>query len=242
MTEDRLPLLELKDVTKVIPGAMPLRIATLDASSGDRLVLKGFEPGAAETFVHLVTGAALPDDGDVRVAGRSTRDIATDTEWLASLDRFGLVTERAVLLDSLAISANLALPMTLAIESMPADIRRRVDALAAEVELADARLAEKASTLTQVETVRLHLARALAVDPMLLLLERPTARLNSDESSAFGATLKRVSESRRLGWIALTDDHAFAQAAGGVNLRLNARTGELRREGFWVRLLSRQKA
>ena len=50
--------------------------------------------------MHLVTGAAVPDEGAVVVAGRDTRDIATDTEWLASLDRFGIVTDRAVLLDA----------------------------------------------------------------------------------------------------------------------------------------------
>ena len=61
-------------------------------------------------FVHLVTGASVPDEGAVKVAGRDTRDIATDTEWLTSLDRFGIVTHRAVLLDGMSVAANLALP------------------------------------------------------------------------------------------------------------------------------------
>ena len=39
------------------------------------------------------------------VAGRRTSEIATDTEWLSSLDRFGIVTHRAILLDSLSVAA-----------------------------------------------------------------------------------------------------------------------------------------
>jgi phospholipid/cholesterol/gamma-HCH transport system ATP-binding protein len=212
-------------------------VAALDVARGDRVVLAGLDAGAAEMFVHLVTGAALPDEGDVRVAGRSTREIATDTEWLASLDRFGLVTERAVLLESLAVAANLALPLTLAIESMAPEIERRVEALAAEVDLPAARLSGKASALSRVETTRLHLARALAVDPLMLLLERPTVRLGPGEASDFGATLRRVAEARGLGWIALTDDAAFSREAGGTRLRLDARTGRLKREGLWRRLV-----
>jgi hypothetical protein len=48
-------------------------------------------------FVHLVTGAALPDEGVVSIAGRDTRAISTDTEWLRSLDQFGIrhATSRA---------------------------------------------------------------------------------------------------------------------------------------------------
>ena len=84
-------------------------------------------------FVHLVTGAALPDEGHVRVAGRDTREIATDTEWLKSLDRFGIVTHRAVLLDGLSVAANLALPLTVSIDPMPDDVRMRVERLANDI-------------------------------------------------------------------------------------------------------------
>src|SRR6185295_19548033 len=105
-------------------GALrPLRIATLTVRRGDHLAIQGLDARAAEAFSLLVTGAMLPDEGDIRVAGRSTRDIGTDTEWLASLDRFGMVTDRAVLIDGLSLAANLALPLTLAIDPMSAVTR-----------------------------------------------------------------------------------------------------------------------
>ena len=90
------PLVEITSLVKDYGGPQPLRLNLLRLDRGERYTLAGFDAGAAETLIHLITGAALPDEGDVRIAGTSTRAIATDTAWLSSLDRFGLVTERAV--------------------------------------------------------------------------------------------------------------------------------------------------
>jgi ABC-type lipoprotein export system ATPase subunit len=235
------PLIELTGVVKQALGPRPLRVAQLAVTTRDRLALSGFDAEAAELFLHLVTGAAVPDEGDVVVAGHNTRSIATDTEWLASLDRFGIVTERAILLETLPIVANLALPLTLALDPLPGDVRREVEKIAALVGLAAGRLAEPASTLTAEERVRVHLARAVAPGPQLLLLEHPTARLQDAAlSSNLGATLKRVAETRALGFIALTEDAAFASASGAIRLRLKPVTGQLQGEGLWQRFLGRR--
>jgi len=231
------PLLEIQDLVKQCQSLRPLRIARLSLGRGDRYALGGFDAGAAEAFVLLVTGASVPDSGEVRVAGRNTRDIATDTEWLLSLDRFGIVTARAVLIEALPIASNMALPMTLSIEPVPDDVQRRVESLATEVGLPPERLLTAASTLTASERVRVHLARALASDPAVLLLEHPTVGLEPAEAEAFGEALRKVGDSRGVAWIALTEDERFARAAGGTRLRLKPATGELSPDGFWRRWL-----
>src|SRR5438094_944769 len=98
MTAAAPPQIAFAGVTKNYAGLRPLRIADLTVRPGEQLVLSGFDASAAEVFINLVTGASVPDEGEVRVAGQDTRAITTDTQWLASLDRFGIVTERAVLL------------------------------------------------------------------------------------------------------------------------------------------------
>jgi lipoprotein-releasing system ATP-binding protein len=233
------PLLDVSGLVKQYQGLRPLRIARLQVSRGDRLALAGFDEGAAEAFVLLVTGAAVPDAGDILVAGRNTREIATDTEWLLSLDRFGIVTARAVLIESLPIESNMALPMTLSIDPVPDDVRRRIAALAQETGLFPDRLASPASSLTPEERVRVHLARALAPGPLVLLLEHPTVGLAPAAAEAIGTTLKSVAESRGIAWIALTEDDGFARAAGGTRLRLRPATGELARDGFWRNVFGR---
>jgi ABC-type multidrug transport system ATPase subunit len=232
-------LLEMDGVTRGYAGPQPLRIASFRVAPGDRYALSGLDEGAAETFVNLVTGAALPESGDVRVTGRSTREIVSDTDWLASLDRLGLVTARAVLIDKLAVAANMALPLTLTIDPMTAETRARVDALGAEAGLSRDRLDAPASSLSPAERVRVHLARALAHDPLLLLLEHPTAGLDADASAGLGATLRAIAAARRIAVVAISDDTAFAAAAGATRLTLAAATGALERPPLWQRMLRR---
>ena len=221
-------LVEIQHVVKAYQSLRPLRIRELSISQADKLVLRGFDAGAAEMFVHLVTGAALPDEGHVRVAGRDTAEIATDTEWLKSLDRFGIVTHRAVLLDGLSVGANLALPLTVSIDPMPDDVRVRVERLAKDIGFEAGALARPVSELGEESRLRLHLARAVANGPEMLMLEHPTGRLTEPGAAArVGEILKSLSAGHGFGWIALTEDEGFASAAAGTVLELNPATGEL---------------
>ncbi len=234
------PLIELQGIVKAYAALRPLRIQSLAAGRADCLVLRGFDEGAAEMFIHLVTGASLPDEGTVRIGGLPTSEIATDTEWLSSLDRFGIVTHRAVLIDKLSTASNLALPLTVSIDPVPADVLVRVGALARDVGLEGAALERQVGTLSEEERVRLHLARAVANGPELVLLEHPTARLagDRDASERFGRTLADLTRARNVGWIALTEDEAFAAAAGGTVLELNPTTGQVAAPGRgWRRWL-----
>jgi ABC-type lipoprotein export system ATPase subunit len=230
------PIVEIKDVERQLESGLRLRIKRARLEPRDRLALFGFDRLAAEAFVHLLTGALLPDRGDVLIAGRNTREISTDAEWLQSLDRFGLVTERAVLLEAMSVAANLALPLTLAVDPLSAEMRARVGALAQEVGLTDDQLSGPVHQLTPADRLRAHLARALAAGPAALLLEHPTRELAPANASAFGETLARVSESRGLAWIALTADEAFTHASGARKLILDAKSGALDEGRRWTRL------
>jgi predicted ABC-type transport system involved in lysophospholipase L1 biosynthesis ATPase subunit len=229
------PLIAIDAVSKHYGLPQPLRVRLLRVQATDRIALSGLEPPAAETLINLITGASVPDEGTVRIAGRDTRDIATDTEWLTSLDRFGIVTRRAVLIGALSIADNLALPLTLSIDPMSDDMRATVGMLADLVALPQRRLTEKAATLTPEELFRVHLARALAPGPRLLLLEHPTSGLgDAGLSQALGETLGAAALNRGAGWLAFSDDEVFVWAARGTRLTLNP-SGTLSRDGFWSR-------
>ena len=220
------PLIELHGVVKAYQALRPLRIAELVIAATDRLALSGLDAGAAEMFVHLITGASVPDEGSVKVAGRDTREIATDTEWLTSLDRFGIVTHRAVLLDGMSVAANLALPITIAIDPLSEDVRRRVEKDASDVGLEPAVLDAPVGGLTAEQRLRLHLSRAAANLPQFLLLEHPTAQLEEAAAAArTGKVLRAISESRGFGWLSIGEDEAFAEAAGATRMSVTPATG-----------------
>jgi len=136
----------------------------------------------------------------------------------------------------LPVAANLALPLTLTIDPMSAETRAAVEVLADRVGLPSSRLDAKASTLTPEELVRVHLARALAPGPQLVLLEHPTAAVRDEgERRSLGEALRHATESTATGWLALTGDRIFGRAAGATWLRIGA-NGVVRREGLWSAL------
>jgi predicted ABC-type transport system involved in lysophospholipase L1 biosynthesis ATPase subunit len=229
------PLIEIASVVKQYGGNEPIRIARLAVSARDRLVVSGLGPQAAEMLMLLISGAVLPDEGEIRIDGVSTATIATDQQWLRSLDRFGLVSGRAVLIEQLPTVSNLALPLTLSIDPLSESARMECDRVAQIVALSADRLGAPVSSLTPAERLRLHLGRALIQRPQLLLLEHPTRDLSSDqEREDFGRLLAAASSDRAVGWLAVSDDDVFANATHGT--RVGARNGELLPPRRWWRL------
>jgi ABC-type transporter Mla maintaining outer membrane lipid asymmetry ATPase subunit MlaF len=221
-------VLALRGVRKQYRGLRPLRLQALTIRAGERVALSGFDASAAEVMVNLVTGASVPDEGTVIVAGRPTDSISDGDEWLSSLDRFGIVSPRAVLLDAATLLQNLAMPLTLQIDPIPPDIEAHARALAAEVGLEAALLERPIAGLDAAARARAHLARAIALGPSLLILEHPTVGFAAGHSQPFGETVARVSESRQLATLILSEDADFSAAAADRQLALNASSGELR--------------
>lgn len=229
MTTPGGPLLELSGVSKDYRGLRPLRIASLAVFPGEKVAILGVDQITAEVFVNLVTGAALPDQGEVRLFGRPTAAITDSADWLAVVDRFGIVSRRAVLLDALTVVQNLALPFTLEIEPPPEDIRRRAVALAQRVGLDDASLDRPVGDLGPSDHARMRLGRALALDPAIVILEHPTAEVPREDVAAFAVQCRGLAATT----IALTADATFADAFGGRRLTLDAATGGLHQRSGW---------
>lgn len=230
-------VLEFAGVSKDYRGLRPLRIAELRVGAGDRIAILGFDQGSAEVFVNIATGATLPDAGEVRVFGRATSAIDDSADWLATVDRFGIVSERAVLLDALTVIQNLAMSFTLDIEPPPDDVRARAEALAREVGLPEAVWSRPVADLDAAGWLRVRVGRAVALDPAVLLLEHASARLARGDVAAVGAQLGAVASARGIALVAATADEAFAEAVAGRVLALEPATGRLRaRRRSWFGL------
>lgn len=231
--EEIADVLRLNGVRKQYHGLRPLRVQSLTVGAGERVALSGFDAGAAEVLVNLVTGASVPDEGTVVVCGRATHAIADGDEWLAWLDRFGIVSPRAVLLDAATLGQNLAMPLTLQIEPVPPEIQTQVEALADLVGLDRGLLARPVAGLDPPVLARAHLARAIALGPSLLIMEHPTIAFTPGQSKPFGETVARVSAARQLATLAISEDAQFASALTDRRLALNAATGELKVRRRW---------
>lgn len=223
------PLLEIFGLSKQYSGLRPLRIRELSINAGERVSIGGLDAGAGELLVNLVIGASVPDQGDVRVFARRTADIANGEAWLDLLERFGIVSPRGVLLEGSTLLQNLAMPFTLAIDPVPADVATRVQALAKECGIdADRWLPIRAGDLPPDVRVLAHLARALAPGPDLIVIEHPTAEVAADARAPLAAAIARACDARGVATLILTNDEAFAKAVAPRNLRLDGATGQLK--------------
>ncbi len=229
------PILELTDVSKDYHGLRPLRIASLSVSPGQQIALLGFDQTTAEIFVNLVTGATLPDRGTIRLFGRATTDITSSDDWLSVVDRFGIVSRRAVLLASLTVVQNLAMPYTLDVEPPPPDVRARAIALAVEVGLPESTYDRPIAELDSLGVFSVRLARAVALDPAVVLFEHPTADVSETDIAELAVRCHAVTSKRNVATVVLTADSRFAAAAASRVLRLEAATGRLASGGWFSR-------
>ena len=223
-------VLEFAGTSKDYRGLRPLRIESLRVDAGEQIAILGLDRISAEVFINLATGATLPDAGEIRVFGRATSAIADSADWLATVDRFGIVSERAVLLDQLTVVQNLAMPFTLAVEPPADDVRAKAERLAEEVGLPSATWTRAVAELDPPARARVRLGRALALDPAILLLEHVSAALERGDVTTFGAEMRAAAGRRGVALVAATADEPFARAVASRVLTLEPATGRLKEQ------------
>jgi ABC-type lipoprotein export system ATPase subunit len=228
-------ILQLRDITQDYGGLRPLRVKALDLHAGESLALIGPDQSAAALLVDLITGASLPRAGDVRAFGTPTTEIPDSAAWLRALERFGLYGERSVLIEQLTVEQNLAIPFTMDLDPLDGAIRERVGRLAADAGLASDRLVQPVGGLSALDRALVRLARALALEPRLLLVEHPTATLERSDVATLATQMSRAVTRRRIAALYLTADRDFAEGAGAEIVTLKPATGEVVPSVGWRR-------
>lgn len=231
-------VVSLRNVHKDYRGLRPLRVKQLELRQGESVALMGFDQVGAEVLVNLITGATLPDSGDVNVFGEATSAVTDADAWLTAAEQFGILSDRIVLLESLSVEQNLALPFSLEIDDLPVPVRAAVGRLADEVGVAEY-LSEAVGHLDAVSQTRVRLGKALALSPRVLLAEHPNLTLPTPELPRFAADLAGIAASRGLAMVVMTADPTFAAAVSDRVLTVAPATGALNGPAGWRRWLTR---
>jgi predicted ABC-type transport system involved in lysophospholipase L1 biosynthesis ATPase subunit len=226
-------LVRLAGIAKDYRGLRPLRVERLEVFAGDLVGLIGFDQVSAEVFVNLLTGASLPDSGQVWIFGRHTADVSDATDWLTVVDCFGIVSARAVLLDALTPLQNLAMPFTLDVEPLRDEVRVRAEALARESGLPASVWNRPVGMLDANAQMQIRLGRALALDPGVVLLEHASAGLDASGAASLAQSVRASAAARGAAVLSLGVDEAFARAVGSRVLRWEPATGKLRERRGW---------
>ncbi|HYU78410.1 MAG TPA: ATP-binding cassette domain-containing protein [Vicinamibacterales bacterium] len=228
-------VVSVRDLVKNYNALRPLRVKELVVQEGQVVSIAGVDASAAELFVGLLTGALLPDAGEIRLFDKSTADVTDSEAWLAMLDGVGIVAERAVLIQQFSIEQNIAMPFTLEIDPIGEHTRPAVESLAREVGLPETFWRTPVGSAGAEAQARVRIARALALGPRLLIAEHPSATLPRESVERFGRDLAAIATRRKLAVLALTGDEVFARALGGILLTHEPATGALKPVRVWRR-------
>ena len=171
-------LLEAARLSKRFGGVQAVNDLSFTIGEGEILGLIGPNGAGKTTAFNLLSGFLPPDSGDVRFRGVSVLGRKPSVVCQLGLARtFQIVRPfpRMTVLQNVTVGA-------LARHPDAKDARRRAEAVIERVGLA-ARADTRAAALTLAERKRLELARALATEPVLLLLDEVMAGLNPTEVS-----------------------------------------------------------
>ena len=168
MSESRIPLLEASSVTKVFGAVRALENASLEVRAGEIVALLGANGAGKSTLVKILTGALRPDHGRVRIRG-SELAFASPTDARKS----GLIPvyQESSMIPDLTVADNLRLT-----DTGTEPFRHWLN----ELGMGDLRLDARTSGLPLATLRILDLARAIADDPVVLLLDEITAALPTD--------------------------------------------------------------
>lgn len=205
-------MLDLKDIHKRL-GQFVLGPLSLEAGENDYYVLAGPSGAGKSKVLEITCGITPPDAGSVWLGGR---DI---TKKKLQDRKIGMVFQENTLFPHLTVRQNIAFPMVAA-KAKPADARKETDRLAALTGISHL-LGRYTEKLSGGEARRVTLARALASQPRLLLLDEP---LNGVDAALRPGLRQLFRDINRSGIpvVHVTHDHEDAYAlATKVGIILN---------------------
>jgi putative ABC transport system ATP-binding protein len=205
-------MIELRDVHKAYRGrggeVRAVDGISLVIGSGEFVAVAGPSGSGKSTLLHLMGGIDAPTSGTVLVNGTALDTLSDDALTVFRRRKIGFVFQAFNLLPTHSVEENVALPLEL--DARPArEVRARVTDALERVRLLPRR-AHRPDELSGGEMQRTAIARALAIEPAVLLADEPTGNLDSETGTQ---VLDALADVNRQGCTVVLVTHDAAAAA-----------------------------
>lgn len=207
MTTEAPVILEIRDLQRRFGTKLVHRGVDLDLRRGELLALFGESGTGKSLILRSIIGLEEPDAGSVRWHGRLLSGLSEE-QWIEPRKKISYVFQNGALFDSLTVHENLAYPLRAHTQLDEAAIRVRVSAMLALVGMpgTEGLLPGELSGGMQK---RAGLARAMILDPEILLFDEPTAGLDPSNTARF---VQNILELKKRGQTGIFVTHDISSA------------------------------
>jgi phospholipid/cholesterol/gamma-HCH transport system ATP-binding protein len=206
-----VPLLQIEHLRKRFGGQIVLDDINLDVNKGEILAIIG-QSGSGKTvlFRHII-GLMFPDGGRILLDGEV---ISCPTTRPADFDRyrkrFGILFQGAALFDSMTVGENLAFPLRELTGLSEAEIMKTVGESLEKVGLKEGFKTKMPVELSGGMRSRVGLARALVMNPEIMLYDEPTSSLDPIMTDKINDLIESLRERLQMTSIVVTHDISSA--------------------------------
>jgi len=198
------PIISLHKLRIAFGSKDVIKDLDLDVMPGETLAIIGPSGSGKSTILRVLIGLLKPSGGQVLVQGQDVTGY-TEDQWNELRKRMGMVFQYSALFDFLTVGENVAFGLRQHLHLPEAEIQQRVRELLQDVGL-EQDAAKYPSELSGGMKKRVGLARAIAVNPEILLYDEPTAGLDPIRTMSISRLIRKTQQKRHVTSLLVTHD------------------------------------
>jgi len=209
-----------ENVSKSFDSQRVLENVSFSLVRGSTLVVLGASGSGKSVMMSLLVGLMYPDEGTITVLGEEVTSFRRESDWTNLRLKIGFLFQGSALYDSMTLAENVAFPLVQHSRQSGDEIERRVTEKLSLVGLAGAE-GKMPAELSGGMQKRAGLARALALDPELVIYDEPTTGLDPMRADSISRLIRRLQNELHNTAIVVTHDIACAYTVADTMVLLH---------------------